>query len=86
VLIWSEVGLSQAYNLGQKIEDTQVNGYNAQVYWSDPGILYYIFQHSTRPDLWIILGDYVTQFPDREEAARLVGGMFETFVSTITFQ
>jgi hypothetical protein len=56
------------------------------VYRSDPGIIYYVFQHPSRPGTWIILGDYVTQFPGREDFARSVEGLFQTFVSTIALQ
>jgi len=86
VIIWSEADLSKVYYLGERLEDTQVNGYAAQIYRSDPGIIFYVFRHPARPDLWIILSDSITQFPGREELARSVEGIFETFVSTITFK
>jgi hypothetical protein len=86
VVVWPSADLSAAYSLGQMLEETQVNGYTAQVYRSDPGIIYYVFQHPSRPGTWIILGDYVTQFPGREDFARSVDGLFQTFVSTIALQ
>jgi hypothetical protein len=86
VVIWPNADLSQAYSIGQMLEETQVNGYTAQVYRSDPGIIYYVFQHPSRPDHWIILGDYATQFPGREQLARSVAGLFQSFVSTIAFE
>jgi hypothetical protein len=86
VVIWPKSDLSEVYYLSEKIEETQVNGYTAQVYRSDPGIIYYVFQHPSRPDLWIVLSDYITHFPGREELAQTYEGMFETFASTITFR
>jgi Protein of unknown function (DUF3828) len=85
VVIWPKADLSEIYLLSEKLEETQVNGYTAQVYRSDPGIIYYIFQHPNRPDLWIVLGDSITHFPGREELAKSFEGVFGTFVSTITF-
>ena len=86
VIICPEAELSGVYYLGEKLEDTQVNGYDAQIYRSDPGIIFYVFQHPARPDLWIVLSDSITQFPGREESARTFEGIFNLFVSTITFE
>jgi hypothetical protein len=86
VLVWSEQDITGAYYLSELLEKTQVNSYDVLVYRSEPGLIHYVFQHPSRPDLWIILTDSVTQFPNREELAHMVEGIFETIVSTIAFE
>lgn len=86
VVVSSEADLSGVYQLSEKLEDMQVNGFAAQIYRNDSGIIFYVFQHPYRSDLWIVISDAITEFPGREALARTYEGMFEMFVSTINFE
>lgn len=86
VVLTSEDEFFEYYYLGEILEEKQVNGYTAQVYRSDPGIIYYVFQHPVRENIWVVITDSITQFPGREEYARSIEGILNTFVSTISFE
>ena len=66
-------------------EPVTINGASAARYSVEPGIQYTLAAHPTRPDTWLVLVDYVSAFPGREEQAAAVEGIFPAMLSTLTF-
>lgn len=66
-------------------EPLRVNGSSAARYRVDPGIVYTLIPHPTRPDIWLVLVDSISAFPGRETQAAAMEGIIPAMLSTITF-
>lgn len=66
-------------------EPLTINGASAARYSVEPGIVYTLAAHPTRPDTWLVLVDTISAFPGREDQAVAVEGIFSAMLSTLTF-
>jgi hypothetical protein len=85
VMVGDEEILSYTFPIDEKVADTELNGYPAAVYRSEPGLISYVFRHPAKENVWVVFIDPVTQFPGREELAEAVDGVFEAMLSTVSF-
>lgn len=85
MMVGDEETLSYTFLPDEKVADTELNGYSAAVYRSEPGLISYVFRHPAKENVWVVLIDPVTQFSGREELAGAVDGVFEAMLSTVSF-
>lgn len=85
VLVGEQQAVEGAYPAVNLVEVKEINGYQAQIYHSDPGIVQVVFAHPTMENVWVVFTDAVSQFPGREALASEVAVPFEALLSTVAF-
>lgn len=66
-------------------EIVSYNGVPATVVAMDPGYTHIILQHPEDPELWLVVTDWVTQFPGREAQAEAALPALEPLLNSISF-
>lgn len=85
VSVGSAEELARYYPPASASEDTTFNGYSVTVERTEPGIARYVFPHPAHSDRWVVVTDWVGEFPGRKEAAEAVAGILPEILSSVTF-
>lgn len=65
-------------------ERVAYGGHEAIVARMEPGYSHFIFAHSSRP-LWVVVTDWVSDFPDREAQAKTAAPVLEPLLLSLRF-
>lgn len=85
VVVGDAVQLERVYYGLADGQSTRSNEYEAIRLYHEPGYSHLIFAHPEHPDTWLILTDWVTEFPGREAQAEVAAPVWPTLVQSLQF-
>jgi hypothetical protein len=75
--------MQNIYPMAELVDELPVNGNQGQLYQDDPGLLYAVFEHPSKPGVWLVLIDTISSFPGREDLADGIAPVFDGMLSTL---
>jgi hypothetical protein len=85
VVVGDEAAVERVYYDFAEGETAVINNHEAIILRRDPGYSHVIFAHPQRPGTWIILTDWVTEFPGREDQGEVAGPVWEPLLNSLQF-
>lgn len=67
-------------------EAAVINGHEVTLLTEDPGYTHYVFPHPTRANTWVIVTDWVTEFPGREAQAEVAVPVLPLLLNSLSFE
>jgi len=66
-------------------EKAEINGLEVLILQEEPGITHFIFAHPDEAESWLVLTDWVTEFPGREAQAETAAPQWEPLLYSVEF-
>jgi hypothetical protein len=85
VVVGDEQAMERVYYNFNDGEPAVFDGREALVLRSDPGYASYVFAHPQRPDTWVVITDWVTEFPGREVQAAVAAPVLPELLASVAF-
>ncbi len=85
VVVGDEQALERVYVDFSQGEPATIGSHEALVLRSEPGYASYVFPHPQRTDTWIVVTDWVTEFPGREAQAAVAAPVLPQLLASFDF-
>lgn len=67
-------------------QEQQLAGREVTVLWREPGYRHILIAHPNQADTWLIISDWVTEFPGREISGQQVAPALDQLLSSLAFE
>jgi len=87
VVVGDEAALQRAYPMAENAttQESQFGSNTANVMTFDPGYTQVVFKHPNRDNVYIVVTDWVSQFPGREAQAEQSAGLWQPMLASLAF-
>ncbi len=85
VVVGDEQAMERVFYNFNDGEPAIFDGHQALVLRSDPGYASYVFAHPQRADTWLVITDWVTEFPGREAQAAVAAPVLPELLASLAF-